>query len=522
MKSKILYFYAVLIFLFVLFDIILLVDNFQNTLPIVGLKFEGKNISFLGKTALEKIVAEKASFNNRPLMLSYGDKTFTVYPSDIGYKINPSFTTNKILLSGRQGNTLQKLITQVKALFGIENMQLSGNVSQTLLTLQILRIKDQINHNPIPIHPDFVSDMTKTVPAQPGAQIDTKQLAALIVKNISLPPLEPITLPVNKINPFFHAENELAPLREQATRLTQSSVSIASGGQVFTLTPEDLKVMLMVVERPNPNNPKKTRLSLRLDDKLLNQKLGIFAAKIEMFTRAEFDDDDARTAIYAQFYSGKHKTKIIPTGGTLRAKNVLGIQDKPGPKTAYLTFDDGPNTIYHPLILDILKQYNARATFFLIGQNIPSARDAAVRTFTDGHILGNHSLTHSFLPNFSSSFIFNELEKTDNILQSINGNKPVVFFRPPYGGLNSYVTSDAHNLGLRVFLWDVDPRDWSEPSIDDLVGRVVNATHDGSNIVMHSNHLATVRALPRIIETLQSQGYTFKTLNMYPRQEQLW
>ncbi len=514
--------FAVSIFLFVFFDGILLLNNFQNVVPIVGLRFEGENVSFLGMTKLEKIIVEKATVNNRPLTFSYKDKKISVYPSDVGYSVNSSFMVNKSLLVGRQGNIFQKLITQTRAMFGLEDIKLSGNISRALLTLELLQIKDQISHDPIPIHPDFASDMLKTIPAKSGIQIDLGKLRALIVKNISHPPQKPISLPVGEITPIFHAENELAPLREQAFSLTQSSISISSGGQIFTLTPKDLKAILVVVERPNPNNPKKTRLVLRLEDRLLNQQLGIFAAKVETLTHSEFDDHDARAAIYAQFYSGKHETAIIPTGQTLRAKNVLGVQNKPGPKTAYLTFDDGPNTIYHPLILDILKQYNAHATFFLVGQNINSAHDPAIRTLTDGHLVGNHSLTHSFLPNFSSPFIFNELDKTDNILKSINGNNTVLFFRPPYGGINTYVVSNAHKLGLRVFLWDVDPRDWSEPSTDDLVQRVVGATHDGSDILLHSNHLATVRALPRIIENLRSQGYTFKTLDAYPRPEQLW
>ncbi len=79
--------------------------------------------------------------------------------------------------------------------------------------------------------------------------------------------------------------------------------------------------------------------------------------------------------------------------------------------------------------------------------------------------------------------------------------------------MNTYVITDAQNLGLKMYLWDVDPRDWSEPETDDLVNRVVNNTFDGADILLHSNHLATVKALPKIIEKLQAQEYTFKTLN---------
>ncbi len=513
---------TITIVLFILFDLILSVNNLQNKTPIIGLKFEGTNLSFMTKDKLNKLVAEKAALNNNHLVLTYGEKTFTIKPSDVGYSANSGYIVNKLLLTGREENLLQKLVIQTKALLGLQNTRLSGTVSRGLLTLTVLEIKDQINHDPTPIHPDFSRDLAKTIEAQPGIRVNTQKLAGLIVKNIDAPPSEPITIPVDTITPKKHDVSELTPIREQTKKLTQSPISISSGGQIFTLTVQELKDLLILVERPDPTNAKKTRLVLRLNDTLLNQKLGVFAAKVETLTHAEFDDHDARVAIYAQFYSGNHQNQVVPTGGSLLFNKVLGDKTVPGSKIAFLTFDDGPNTIYHPLILDILKQYNVPTTFFLVGQNIFSANGVATRTLNEGHLVGNHSFSHSFLPNYSSAFILSELQKTDNVLQSINGNVPVSFFRPPYGGINSVVTKDAHDLGLRIFLWDVDPRDWSEPPVDELVQRVVNATRNGSNVLLHSNHLVTVRALPRIIETLQSEGYTFKRLDAYPKAEELW
>ncbi|HEX8965069.1 MAG TPA: polysaccharide deacetylase family protein, partial [Patescibacteria group bacterium] len=330
-----------------------------------------------------------------------------------------------------------------------------------------------------------------------------------------------IPLPISVTYAKSYPNSTLENLRNQAKQLSAYPVSIISGGQQFTLNIQEIKNLLTVVERPNPKNAKQLEMFLRIDDTLLNQKLDLFAAKVESLTHAEFNEHDARIAIYNQLYTGNYSTPVIPTGGSIVSKNVLGVQTSDGPKIAYLTFDDGPNTIYQPLILDILKQYGIKATFFFIGQNIPNAHDVAVRTYSEGHLVGNHTWSHPFLPNLSSSAISNELTKADNILMSINGNLPVVFFRPPYGGINNLVVTDAHSNNLRIFLWDVDPRDWSEPPVDELVRRVVNATINGSNVLMHSNHLVTVRALPRIIETLKQEGYSFKTLGDYPKAEEL-
>lgn len=266
---------------------------------------------------------------------------------------------------------------------------------------------------------------------------------------------------------------------------------------------------------------------MRLDDGALNRKLDDFAKRIEEITNAEYNDHDARVAIYAQFYSGTRRLIEIPTGqnpfvGPAKRSGVdsrlasllaaaLPVVNS-GEKFVYLTFDDGPNDIYHPMILDILKKYNVKATFFLVGQNSKKYEDITKRTIAEGHAIGNHSLTHAFLPKLPPNAVFKEIKETKNILTIINDDNEVYLFRPPYGGINKDVSSDVTDLRLRMYLWDVDPRDWSDPSVDDLINRVLSHVRNGSDILMHSNHLVTAKALPKIIESLQAQGFSFKLL----------
>lgn len=491
-------------------NIIISFDNLQNKRAIVGLRVNGINITGADRTKINYILKGEIA-KARSLKLTYQDKIFEIKPLELLSAIDIDAIANRLIAEGRRGTIVQKFIDQQKTLFGLNNIQLFKNVSQTALTLKLLELQDEINTDAVPSMPDFAGDMKKILPSHDGTKVNTNKLTILIADNIFNPPKNPIPIPTLRIFPSSHSENELIPIIMRGEEAIRSPISITSGGLVFTLSPTDIRNLLTVVERPNPKDPKISVLQLRLDDKMLNKKLGDFAAKVEDVTHAEFDDHDARVAIYNQFYAKNRRLVVIPTGRNLQKKNVLGETTSSGPKIAYLTFDDGPNSIYHPLILDILKQYNVKATFFLVGQNAQRDNDVAKRTVAEGHVIGNHSLTHSFLPKLSASAIFKELDSTDNILKPIY-NQNIAFFRPPYGGVNVAVKQNADKLGLKLFLWDVDPRDWSEPPVDELVRRVVSATTNGADILMHSNHLATVRALPKIIETLRSQGYIFETL----------
>lgn len=492
-------------------NVTLTFDNVQNTRAIIGLNVNGKDITGRDRAQVVSVLKKEIVKNNRPLTLRYQDKVFDIKPEELSSTIDVDAVANQLMEVGRRGTILQKITEQQQSLFGFKNIALSKNISQTALTLKFLDLQDQINSDAMPAMPDFKGNMQKTLPAHDGVRVNTSKLTIRIMDTLFHPPQKPVPIPILKTFPAPHTDDELVPIRAQAREASQSPISIESGGLVFTLTPADIRNLLTVVERPSTTDPKKIVLQLRLDEKMLNKKLGIFAAQVEEITHAEFDDHDARVAIYAQLYAKNRRLVTIPTGKNVQKRNVLGETTPTGPKIAYLTFDDGPNSIYHPLILDILKRYNVKATFFLVGQNTQRDGDIAARTVAEGHIIGNHSLTHAFLPKLSPSAIYNELSATDTILTPMY-HQNIQLFRPPYGGVNVAVKQNADTLGLKLLLWDVDPRDWSEPATDELVRRVVNATTDRADILLHSNHLATVRALPKIIETLTSQGYTFETL----------
>ena len=538
-------------------NVLLITNNIRQGSPIIGLKLYGQHIAGLSRSRIALLARQKFFQTSRPLELIASGQNFRIKPQDIGAQINVNHLIKQLISLGRNDGFFQNIIQQNKAFFGLSNWRVAqGTVSQTLLSLKILELQDAINRSAKPSLPDFVGDITKTIPPQDGVQIDSVKLSVLIAQNIFHPLSTPLAIPIKTIQAPLYDSKSITNIRNDALQILKEKkpVVIRSGGKTFSLDLPDLKRMLTVVERPDPQNLKLMRLHLRIDDKKLNQKLGQFAAQVEKVTGAEFDDHDARVAIYAQIFGGTRKALEIPTGKKADALNefaqvfphgrhgdlltkagklsgnavqqLAGIgyilaedtssQTSPPTNTnnkiVYLTFDDGPNAVYHPLILDILKNYNITATFFLVGNNTIKYSDIAKRTIAEGHKIGNHSLTHAFLPKLPQKEILKEVQQTENILKPINNDRDVILFRPPYGGVNKNVKAIAKNESLKLTLWSVDPRDWSEPTVDDLVNRVVSHTQNGSDILLHSNHLATVKALPKIIDSLQTQGYRFELL----------
>jgi len=527
-------------------NVLLAYNRSHSAAPILGLKLYGVRISELNQGQIRAVAQRGFSERNPGLKLVYERQIMQVSPSDVGATINTKNIAKELTQVGRGGNLFKNIFLQDKALLGFSNWHpANGTISKSFLTLKILEIQDKVNQDAFPPMPDFRGNIRDTLPAKEGIRVDASKLVLLISQKIFNPPAKPVLIPTEKTT-SSHDPRELDPLREQAAKILREKkpIQIRSGEKVFSLTPDDLKDMLTVVERPDVKDPKLMRLYLRLDEVKLNRKLGQFASEVEAITGAEFDDHDARVALYAEVFSGIRRTIDIPTGkragykkevsnnggrstylyssdwqkytaavGSIFSKaKIAKTKQRSTTKIVYLTFDDGPNAVYHPLLLDILKKYGVKATFFLVGNNAAKYDDVAKRTVTEGNKIGNHSLTHPFLPKLSEEEIIKEITETEKILKPINNDQNVILFRPPYGGVNTYVKEGASSYQLKLTLWDVDPKDWSEPGSNELVSRVTSNVHNGSNILLHSNHLVTVKALPKIIETLQREGYTFELL----------
>ncbi|RAK18263.1 polysaccharide deacetylase [Anoxybacillus vitaminiphilus] len=141
-------------------------------------------------------------------------------------------------------------------------------------------------------------------------------------------------------------------------------------------------------------------------------------------------------------------------------------------KVIALTFDDGPSSKYTPQILDILKQYKAKATFFIVGSRVKAHPDIVKREILDGHELANHTYNHSNFRGLTEEEIRKELRKAKQTIVELTGFSPKLF-RPPGGYYNETIINVANKEGYTVVMWSwhQDTYDWKEPGVSNIVKR---------------------------------------------------
>lgn len=178
-------------------------------------------------------------------------------------------------------------------------------------------------------------------------------------------------------------------------------------------------------------------------------------------------------------------------------------------KRVALTFDDGPHPTVTPQILNLLDKYNAKATFFMLGQRVQNSPDIAKDVWNRGHEVGNHTWGHPVLTRIGDQQILEEFNSTSNIIHETIGQYPSVF-RPPYGAINDHVTS---MLNLPVIMWSIDTLDWKHRNANQLLTYVQYGMHNNAIILMHDIHQSTADGLESVLAYLQQQGYQFVTVS---------
>lgn len=184
----------------------------------------------------------------------------------------------------------------------------------------------------------------------------------------------------------------------------------------------------------------------------------------------------------------------------------------PGNVIAY-TFDDGPSPDYTPRLLDMLKERNIKATFFLIGKSASTWPDIVKRIVAEGHEIANHTWDHQQLTRMKESRVLEELQSTHDAIVKACGVAPILY-RPPYGAATIGQKKMIHErLGYPTILWDVDPEDWKSPkSIAKVHDQVLKQTRAGSIILCHDIHKQTVDAMPSTLDDLKARGFQFVTV----------
>ncbi len=189
-------------------------------------------------------------------------------------------------------------------------------------------------------------------------------------------------------------------------------------------------------------------------------------------------------------------------------------------KLVALTFDDGPNPPYTGQILDILKERQIPATFFVLGHNVAQYPDLTRRIVAEGHQLGNHTYTHVDLLKLDRNGVVEEIEKTNQVIAAAVGYAPHVM-RPPHGFRDAVVMDIMAEYQLKVVEWSVASRDWLNPGAAVIADRTLRKVKNGSVILLHdgdgiagrSPRTQTVEATRLIIDRLLAQGYKFVTVD---------
>ncbi|MDO5665333.1 MAG: polysaccharide deacetylase family protein [Bacteroidia bacterium] len=193
----------------------------------------------------------------------------------------------------------------------------------------------------------------------------------------------------------------------------------------------------------------------------------------------------------------------IASGVYLKAVCKLNTREK----LVALTYDDGPEPDTTLPLLDVLKKYDAKATFFCIGQKAERHPDVIRRIVAEGHEIGNHSYTHeSTFPLYGKKKMQADLLKTQQILEEISG-KEIQLFRPPYGVTNPTIVSVIKEFGWRTIGWSLRSFDTQCKTADEALIRIKRKLKSGNIILLHDRMPFTAELTEKLLVYLKENGY---------------
>ena len=180
-----------------------------------------------------------------------------------------------------------------------------------------------------------------------------------------------------------------------------------------------------------------------------------------------------------------------------------------------MTFDDGPHPLYTNNIIDLLKKYNLKATFFVCGINAEKYPDILKKLVKNGHEIGNHTFSHRNMIFKKYDTIKNDIQKTDNLITEICGIKPVLF-RPPYLRMDLISYLVFRNLNKKVILTTFSTKDYKAVNPGILAEKVITKIQNGDFPVFHdgrADRSITIQALETAIPQLMDAGFKFTTVS---------
>ena len=279
--------------------------------------------------------------------------------------------------------------------------------------------------------------------------------------------------------------------------------------QQATLETETTNVASKVQERKKEMSPETNNDNKAAENANSNENQG--NAGTETTTEQNQNTEMANTALPVYSETAKKKMKALYT-------------DTSGPKTAYLTFDDGPSQAVTPQILETLKKEKIKATFFVMGKNVRANPELVKQEYAAGHYIANHSYTHEYASIYKSvDHVFNEFNKTEEAIQNALGNKDyhTHLFRFPggsnggrYAKLKAKARTELNKKNISYLDWNALTGDAEGANSKKKIIQKLKNTVKGKHtvvILMHdaAGKILTAEMLPEVIKYLRDEGYTF-------------
>ncbi|WP_099157607.1 delta-lactam-biosynthetic de-N-acetylase [Virgibacillus ndiopensis] len=215
----------------------------------------------------------------------------------------------------------------------------------------------------------------------------------------------------------------------------------------------------------------------------------------------------------------KNTDHKVPDVGKYRAileENGAYYADHSGDKVVYLTFDNGYEEGYTDDILDVLKQENVPATFFVTGHYVKSKPDLIERMVDEGHIIGNHSYHHPDMTILTKEEMRKELEELEDAVAAISDQEELKYMRPPKGVFNQQTLKWANDLGYIHIFWSLAFADWNTQNQKGwkyAFDQIMKQMHPGAIVLLHTVSSDNAESLSKLIKELKRQGYSFKSLD---------
>lgn len=179
------------------------------------------------------------------------------------------------------------------------------------------------------------------------------------------------------------------------------------------------------------------------------------------------------------------------------------------------TFDDGPNNLTTPRLLDALKERNLKATFFTLGFTSPNTDRTLKRIIEEGHEVGSHTYSHKNLRELDDDELFSEMNDNQELIESFGGN--VRYIRPPYGKYDRRVLHYAHDNDCSIITWNIDPEDYKykndENGAQKIANHILEKVKDGDIILLHDIHEKSVDAAIILFDELEKRGFQMLTVH---------